>query len=65
MGSREGREDFAPLAFHQGSCSFFVVVTVNLFKTWLGKTKYERIKLKSIFVLITAFGKLEIMAQRV
>lgn len=34
---------------------FFFMSTVNLLKIWLGKTKYEWIKLKSVFVLITAF----------
>lgn len=63
---REGKKGFAFFAFHQGICSsvfFLFMSTVNLFKIQLGKTKYEWIKLKSIFVLITAFWKLEIMAQ--
>lgn len=34
---------------------FFFMSTVNLLKIWLDKTKYEWIKLKSVFVLITAF----------
>lgn len=54
---REGKKGFAFFAFHQGICSslFLFMSTVNLFKIQLGKTKYEWIKLKSIFVLITAF----------
>lgn len=54
---REGKKRFAFFAFHQGSCFFIFLfmLIVNLFKIRLGKTKYEWIKLKSIFVLITAF----------